>query len=1024
MTTNAKFTPGDQVLLRSSMEPGEVVAGPKIVGGEAWYQVKFDAKFKWSVEDDITLRPQKPGETIEDVVKAGRWGRMQAFRSAMAVDRITKASHETLFAFRSQRILFEPYQYKPLLKFLHSADRKILIADEVGLGKTVEAGLILAEQEARHRVLDRVLIACPARLREKWRNELSGKFGQDFDLFSRLDFENHFAKLEANPGNSRVRRLRAVASLQTLSSKALRDVMISRLDPIDLLIVDEAHHARNPSSLISKTIADLCTVSRAVLFLSATPLHLGTRDLFTLLAMLRPQEFSDATAFDAMLDDFKEVHEVAALVRTRNSANFQRAADIVARMFAGNTLADQVIEDLRAGVGDSRACVDLERRVQDLHPLATILTRSRKRDVLASAPERVPSVERCTLTVEEESAYRQLVGGDGWLKGKQSMGSVQRARQAASCLPAAIKAAASRGAIAATEDDAVETTDLFDPNLPKDRDKLSDVPPIPGHDSKLSLLLEQLRRVDDKEPGAKVIVFTFFLGTSHYLQEQLEKHGIRCERIAGDVPSTPKNPERDERAKRIRRFREEPDLRVLVSTEVGSEGLDFQFCHVLVNYDLPWNPMVVEQRIGRIDRFGQESPTLTIVSLVVADTVEDRILAALYERIGIFRSSLGQLEAMLSDAMSQLESDYKAGKLTPEEANERVLRESHVVANRQAHLDELEKGVSELVGLEEYVKEQLNRVDRLGRYLTSAAMLAVLRTFLERHHPDSPLWEEKGIHRLRISDRLRHELLKCEQGDEGWVHRIRGGVLAFCFDGTEAFKNPDIELVNASHSLIRLAVGAAEAQLKDPQTRVGRGRLPATADEPALVPGDYAILALTHDVQGLRSRSVGETVVWSFASGSLLPADAGERLLHLTLQSATEWDDSEDASAVSGAIWDAMFAEAIGRNRDLARAEERENVAQCFRHRKMVDEEYRHKRSMIERRLETIRQGDGKMLRPLEGQLAKAEADHAKRLEELAAKSKSTCGLDGPTAACLVRIVPPRNATTETTESGKRRRRA
>src|SRR5262249_36535746 len=118
----------------------------------------------------------------------------------------------------------------------------------------------------------------------------------------------------------------------------------------------------------------------------------------------------------------------------------------------------------------------------------------------------------------------------------------------------------------------------------------------PGTDSKFTRLKEILARIDQEDPGAKVIIFSFFVGTTKYLARRLAAEGYPAVRIAGDVPSDPLRPERDERGKRVHRFRDDPATRILVSSEVGSEGLDFQFAHHLVNYDLPWNPMVVEQR--------------------------------------------------------------------------------------------------------------------------------------------------------------------------------------------------------------------------------------------------------------------------------------------------------------------------------------------------------------------------------------------------------------------------------------------
>src|SRR5262249_48172083 len=133
---------------------------------------------------------------------------------------------------------------------------------------------------------------------------------------------------------------------------------------------------------------------------------------------------------------------------------------------------------------------------------------------------------------------------------------------------------------------------------------------------------------------------------------------IPCLLVNGNVPPPT-------RAAIIDRFRDDPKVRVLLSSEVGSEGLDFQFADTLFNYDLPWNPMRVEQRIGRIDRYGQQSDKVRIYSLFLQDTIESRILERLYLRIGIFEDSVGDLEPILGPLTHEITKDIFLGRLTP-----------------------------------------------------------------------------------------------------------------------------------------------------------------------------------------------------------------------------------------------------------------------------------------------------------------------------------------------------------------------
>jgi ATP-dependent helicase HepA len=1010
------FKIGENVLLRSTKELGRVERDATLDGGEYWYRVRFTKRIDNVVEEDLEPLVD-PAETLESLTARGSWGRIQAFRSALAVERIINANQSTIYAFRAQRVLFEAFQYKPLLKMLESPDRRLLIADEVGLGKTVEAGLILAELEARQ-PLDRVLVVCPSRLREKWRDEMSRKFGKDFDLANRSDLEEHLARIRRAPSRS---RLRAVVSMQTLRNKDLREQFLSEVGFIDLVIVDEAHHARNPSAQTSEMLRELCEIAGAVLLLTATPLHLGNRDLFTLLQALRPSEFRDYAVFDQHLRRYKGVHEAALLVRAQKEENLVRVRQILADLFqsrvlrsAWDPLAVQIIEDLEGSIPqDRRSWVELERRVQDLHPLSSILTRTRKRDVQEMAAIRRARVFRCQWTPEEDEAYRKLILGSGslgWINQRMSIGQIQRARQAASCLPATLAAVHKTARL---DDEAVELTDILPEDLPA-----SGLPPdsgclalpsqLRGQDSKLEKLVELLGLVQQEEPDAKVLIFTFFVGTSRYLQDRLTARGFPALRIAGDVPSDPKRPDKDERGKVMRRFREDSGIRVLVSTEVGSEGLDFQFCHYLVNYDLPWNPMVVEQRIGRIDRFGQQSKQVHIWNIVVEGTVEDRILYRLYKRIGLFRESIGQLEAILGEQISELQRDYVSGKLTPEEAEQRVEQAARAIEERRARLEELEQKAGNLFGHEEYVKEQLRRVGRLGRYISEKSMLALIESYLPAKHPTVRIWEEPvGVYHLRLSDDLRREIQDASSREDLWVDRGRKGVFSFCFDGEQAYHHPEVDLINVSHPFLRAAVSAVRKQFEDVFAKAAKGVLVLSSKEDEdLEEGTYFILVFVHALASIQTRRILETIAWSEKVGGILSSEGGERLLHLVQERGAEDDASQPAPALPQETWARMVSEARTRNRILFEAEKRENEALYVRRRTLFEAEFEHDRTVKATRLQTAQaRGRTRVIPALEGQMQKAEAIFRSRIAELERTREVRCSLSDPIAACLVKVV-------------------
>jgi ATP-dependent helicase HepA len=1015
MSELPRFKRGDSVVLRSTRELGRVERDPVLDGDEYWYRVRFVKRSENVVEADLDPLDDEC-DSIEQLATLGRWGRIQAFRCALAMERITQTNRSTVYSFKSQRILFEPYQYKPLLKILDSPDRRLLIADEVGLGKTIEAGLIQTELEAR-RPLDKVLIVCPSRLRDKWREELNRKFDQEFDIYDKQMILRYLER-QQNPRRS---RLRAIVSMQTLRDEELRERLVAEIDQIDLVIFDEAHHARNPETLVSAMLRDLGQIGDCVVLLTATPLHLGNRDLFTLLQALRPVEFRDAEVFDKELRRHSRIHDAALLVRSRQPESVRQAADLLKRVFlapGGNaTLSDpvalQVIQELDGSFPrDRREWIDLERRVQELHPLATIVTRTRKRDVQEHAAARRAAVFRCRWTPDEDHVYQRLVKGAaslGWIREELSIGEIQRARQAASCLPAAAEARAE--SFASADDEATELSDILPGEVQKrfagKSVQQAFLPAWSVPDSKFDQLLEILRLVWAEEPHAKVLIFTFFVGTAKYLERRLNEIAYSALRIAGDVPSNPHRPELDERGKRMRQFREDPAIKVLVSTEVGSEGLDFQYCHHLVNYDLPWNPMVLEQRIGRIDRFGQESDVIHIHNLVVKGTVEDRILYRLYERIGIFRESIGDLENILGETMRELQQDYVSGRLTPEEAEERVEQAAWALDQRRAHLEQLEKSAGELFGHEEYIREEMQRIGRLGRFVSEEAILAVLRSYLESHHPGLDVWsDEPGIYGLRLTDELRYDIQTAAAGGPVWIDRSRDAKLRITMQGEMAFRHPEVELLNVTHPLLKAAIEAIKEQLQDPSARVGQTVVVASTDSDCeLEAGMYFIVVFSHTIEGLRARRVLETAAWWHEGQRFLDAESSERLLYLATEQGKEWDRPISGPEMPSDVWDKILSQMRRRNRDLHEREQRENDSLYTRRRRVLDAEYEHHRRMIEQKLRTAElRGRERILPAFRGQLQKAEADYRAKQSQLEQTRIVTARLSEPVAACLVEL--------------------
>ena len=249
----------------------------------------------------------------------------------------------------------------------------------------------------------------------------------------------------------------------------------------------------------------------------------------------------------------------------------------------------------------------------------------------------------------------------------------------------------------------------------------------------------------------------------------------------------------DERQKTIEKFRTDPEYRVLLSSEVGAEGLDFQFCDVLVNYDLPWNPMQVEQRIGRLDRFGQEAPLIRIYNFVIEDSVETRIFERLYRRIRIFERAIGDLEAILGEEIRKLSLDVIRADLTPEQEIEEAEKAALRIEELQQAREALERQQDELVGQGAILDATVEDAVASGHVVHPEEVRSLVRTYLSAAIDPPPSFDrdqEEDSWTLLINLSLQDVLVRYTQdgqGDCGSTERFKKAVatrsmIALTFD--------------------------------------------------------------------------------------------------------------------------------------------------------------------------------------------------------------------------------------------------
>lgn len=464
---------------------------------------------------------------------------------------------------------FTPFDYQ--LQAARSALRRMrgraILADEVGLGKTIEAGLILAELRLRG-LADRTLVISPTGLVTQWQEELERKFGVPTVLAGRAAGPGPTGPGNAGPGNAGTGGADRPVQVASLPA-ARRDPLKSALTggQWDLIVVDEAHRVRAPRSASGKLIRELR--SRHLLLLTATPVENRLQDLYELVSLVAPGLLGTAAQFRA-------AHGV------RGAAPGWEPRNVAA----------------------------LRKRT------AEVMVRHRRSEVSVLLPQRLAE----TLRVEPSGAEREWYA-DLTARVRTEGRTATPAQRLT--LRSVAKLAGSSPAAAA-------------PTLTKiGWDGLAARAGTLDRPAKTGVLLDHLRRYASTEE--KVLVFTAFRQTLDHLAGQASASGIPAVTYHGSLPRADK-----ERA--IAAFRDEAP--VLLSTESAGEGRNLQFCHVMVNMDLPWNPMQIEQRLGRLHRVGQEHDVL-LTNLVASGTIEEQVLRVLEAKINLFELVIGELDMIL-----------------------------------------------------------------------------------------------------------------------------------------------------------------------------------------------------------------------------------------------------------------------------------------------------------------------------------------------------------------------------------------
>jgi SNF2 family DNA or RNA helicase len=451
-----------------------------------------------------------------------------------------------------------------------------LFADEVGLGKTIEIGMVLKEMDFRD-TRDSFLILTPAQLAPQWQNELEEKFGLDFVC----NYDDEFRGFDVHN--------KIIASVDTAKSKTNRDQVLSRR--WDVLVLDEAHYIRNEDTK-RYALVDELTYGEAF-FATATPIQNDISDMYNIIDLIRPgmlgtrKQFENRYVVDSDDAQIKRSEELQSKLNRVMIRNRREETDID---FTNREVHTNVFEPSAA-----------EQKLYDA------VTNYVQRNYSS-----VGAKHLVLFTLQKEvtsSPYAVKYSIDNWMN---------------------------------------DSDKVLTPSEKRELKNIRNIINRINTTTKQQRLLDVLETIYEQVGSAQAVVFTQFRSTQQAIAETVRELDVPTHVVNGDLSSQGKE-------RMINKFEEEGG--VLVATDSISEGRNMQFCNVLVNYDLPWNPMKVEQRIGRIDRIGQNRE-VHVFNMALEDTIEEHVLEKLFGKINLFNQSIGGLRDILS-RMEKSGSDFE-----------------------------------------------------------------------------------------------------------------------------------------------------------------------------------------------------------------------------------------------------------------------------------------------------------------------------------------------------------------------------
>ncbi|MHA1466989.1 MAG: DEAD/DEAH box helicase, partial [Promethearchaeota archaeon] len=623
----------------------------------------------------------------------------------------------------NSRLTLMPHQINVAHRLSEEYFPRVILADEVGLGKTIEAGIYIKEMMARN-LAERILIIVPATLVKQWQFEMDNKFNIHFTIYDSKKIKEIKRSKYVDIQNPFYYDNLIICSLQFARNRKYIE-LLSQIS-WDIAIFDEAHHLRRYLTNattgnyretlnfeLARKISQNC---ESLLLLSATPLQLHSFELYSLIELIHPEAFDNFSEFEHFRKDMPFINLLVVNVNQIDNLNrfeLENTIKLLRNLRYVNP-KDSENDVLKKLKGDSFK-MDLLTKLEMDHTLSRFLIRNRKKNVFSEdlVNERIVNTIMVKPKKQEIEIYNKIrlylakIYNSSIHKENIGLGfiittlqklltsskyailkslerrleQIERSKNLASDV-SFIKEYDPDFFELELEEDELETeqsgtngkrikntSSKMESNLLNQEQMIKDfyneLKTLP-YDSKSDKLLDLIKKIYSQNPKEKILIFTQFVDTLFFIKSLLEKEfqKIHVEAFYGKI-------NKEEKDEAVERFRNSEDFSILLSTEIGGEGRNFQFCRIMVNYDLPWNPMKLEQRIGRLDRIGQKSKEIYIYNFFLEDTVETDIIFALNKRIDLFEQSVGVLEPIIG----KIERDFKNLIFSEPEVKQRKLRE-------------------------------------------------------------------------------------------------------------------------------------------------------------------------------------------------------------------------------------------------------------------------------------------------------------------------------------------------------------